>query len=127
MDEQQRVRRAQQTPAQTDAAICLTAALRLRNRSGQTGQGDRAVSLAASRLMEALGLALNRDGASIPTAARRAARRLARELQISAPPPTAGSSVDPGAQPRPRFETSDPANGRRDVPFTESIRLGRMG
>ncbi|MGH3781651.1 MAG: hypothetical protein ACRDRO_13775 [Pseudonocardiaceae bacterium] len=120
--------RRQDTPTQRDASICLTAALRLRSRPGPRGEVDRRVSSATSQLMEALALALSRDAAAVPAPVRRAALRLARELQTSAPPPTAGSPVDSRAQPCPRCGTSaTAAPSRRDIPFTASIRLGRMG
>jgi len=92
------------------------------------GEVDRRVSSATSQLMEALARALGRDAAAVPAPVRRAALRLAREVQTSSPPPTAGSPVDPRPQPCPRCGTSGMAAfSPRDVPFTASIRLGRMG
>ncbi|MGH3548810.1 MAG: hypothetical protein ACRDQU_12010 [Pseudonocardiaceae bacterium] len=123
MGGQNRARR-QDTPAQRDASICLTAALRLRSRPGPMGEVDRRVSSATSQLMEALSVALSRDAGSVPAPVRRAALRLARELQTSSPPPTAGSPVDSRLR---RDSSGTAAHSPRDVPFTASIRLGRMG
>ena len=97
VDEQDRVRSAQDSPARREASICLIAALRLRNLPRPPGRG---VSLATSRLMEALGLELARDAASVPAAARRAALRLARELQASSPPPPAWFASTTRADPQ---------------------------
>lgn len=115
----------QDTSAQRDAVTCLTAALRVRSRPVVANQTNRRVSSAVGRLMEALGLALTRDAASIPAPVRRAALHLARELQTtSLSPPRVESPVDPRA----RLDTSGTAvPPPRDVPFTESISLGRMG
>ncbi|MGH3857460.1 MAG: hypothetical protein ACRDR6_29040 [Pseudonocardiaceae bacterium] len=123
MGGQDRARR-QDTPAQRDASICLTAALRLRSRRGPRGEVDRRVSSATSQLMEALALVLRRDAAAVHAPVREAALRLARELQTSSPPPTAGSPVYSRLR---RDSSGRGAHSPRDVPFTASIRLGRMG
>ncbi|MDQ2884207.1 MAG: hypothetical protein M3Y48_24455 [Actinomycetota bacterium] len=123
MGGQDRARR-QDTPAQRDASICLTAALRLRSHPGSMREVDRRVSSATSQLMEALARALGRDADAVPAPVRRAALRLARELQTIPPQPTAG----PTDYSRPRRDSSGAgAHSPRDVPFTASIRLGRMG
>ncbi|GEL18300.1 hypothetical protein [Pseudonocardia asaccharolytica] len=102
----------------SDASICLAAALHLRGRSGRGGH-DRRTSAAAGELMAALGLALYRDPASVPPSARRAALRLARQLQLEADPRALAGPPDRARRPT--------AAKRRSAPFTASIKLGRMG
>lgn len=121
MRSQDRARR-QDTSAQRDALACLNAALRVRSRPVATNETNRRVSSAVGRLMEALGVALTRDAASIPASVRRAALHLARELQTSPSPPMVESPLDLRA----RRDTNGTA-APQDVPFTASIRLGRMG
>jgi hypothetical protein len=81
------------------------------------------VASATGRLMDALSQALDSDAASVPAPVRRAALNLARELQSSLPS-SPDSRVD--------FWSRDGTSGARamktrEVPFCESIRLGRMG
>jgi hypothetical protein len=114
----------QDTSAQRDAMTCLSAALRMRSRPVATNETNRRVCSAVGRLMEALGLALTRDAASIPAPVRLAVVHLAHELQTSPSPPTVESPVDPRA----RHDTNGTAApSPQNVPFTASIRLGRMG
>ena len=109
-----------------EIAESLHTGCRLRRaRCGDLGgrnHDDAAVSSAVGRLMEALGVALTRDAASIPASVRRAALHLARELQTSPSPPMVESPLDLRA----RRDTNGTA-APQDVPFTASIRLGRMG
>ncbi len=112
----------QDTSAQSDAVTCLTAALRVRSRPVVANETNRRVSSAVGRLMEALGLALTRDAASIPPPVRRAALHLARELQTSLSLPTVDRSI-----PARRDTSGTAVPPPRDVPFTASISLGRMG
>jgi hypothetical protein len=120
MSGQARVQSEDAFSARTDASIFRTAGQQLRS---QRNFQDRQLSAAAGRLMDALGHALAHDPASIPVPVRRAALRLARHLQPVAPPPTAGHN----ASPDPRSAVNDAAGRRRQIPFVESIKLGRMG
>lgn len=128
MGENDRVLRADEF-ARTDATTCLSAATQLRNWPWQLGRVTPRLSLATTQLMEALSLALARDPASVPVAVRRAALRLAGALRMSAPAPSIPSCADdPDGQPGQDADQSEsPAAALRQVPFTESVKLGRMG
>ncbi|WP_445189164.1 hypothetical protein ACTXG6_19105 [Pseudonocardia sp. Cha107L01] len=120
MSGQARVRSDDAFSARTDASIFRTAAQRLRSRGNFQ---DRQLSSATGLLMDALGHALARDAASVPAPVRRAALRLARHIQPGPPPPAAGHA----ARPHRGNGTNDTAVRGRQIPFVESIRLGRMG
>jgi len=81
------------------------------------------------RLLSAVGLELETSAKSIPTALRRAAVQLAEHLvqRYSIPIPRYASDDDPGEQPRPTDAESDGTSHGSDIPFGQSIRLGRMG
>lgn len=81
----------------------------------------RAVRSAADAAMEVRAPALVDAAAFAPLPVGRAALRLVGELQHCAPP----HPHTPDPRPRPR--SSPRAPGRRGVPFSPSIRLGRMG
>jgi hypothetical protein len=86
------------------AAICLRASQLICRR----GAIDEHTACAVGQLLHAVSSALTADGHSVPLSVRRAALRVADSLI--------------GADPR----WSAPKT-RRDIPFTASIRLGRMG
>jgi hypothetical protein len=119
MSDQGRAGRADDYSAQADASIIRAEAQRLRAR----GREHWLVASATGRLMDVLGAALARDAACVPAPVRRAALGLAHEVRASRPPTS---------EPRADFWPGDGTKGAgaiktRDVPFTESIRLGRMG
>jgi hypothetical protein len=120
MSGQARGRTEDDFSARTDASLLLTAAQRLRS---QRHFQDRQVSSAAGLLMDALGHALAHRPASVPRPVRRAALRVARHLEPGPRPPTVGH----GARPYPGNGANEAAGGGRQIPFVESIRLGRMG
>jgi hypothetical protein len=90
------------------AAICMRAS-QLISRRGVTSSIDEHTALAMGQLLNTVSLALTADGHSVPISVRRAALRVADSL-VNAE------------------LWSAPKTGQaRDIPFTASIRLGRMG
>lgn len=89
------------------AAICMRAS-QLICRRGVTSSVDEHTARAVGQLLHAVSSALTADGHSVPLSVRRAALRVADSLvgadRLWSVPKT-----------------------RRDIPFTASIRLGRMG
>lgn len=114
----------------TDAATCREAAMVLR---GQRLAGLTAgrTTLALGQLLNAVSLALAADGRSVPLTVRRAALRVADQLQHSRPVSSlSGVAADddpirPGSAQRRRSRLQ--ATRSRPVPYTSSIKLGRMG
>lgn len=101
------------------AAICMKAAQLIRRR-GVTSMADEHTALAVGQLLDAVSLALTADGRSVPLSVRRAALMVADSLERKPPSPFDRVGVD--------SSRSTPTTRRaRDIPFTASIRLGRMG
>lgn len=100
------------------AAICMRAS-QLISRRGVTSSIDEHTALAVRQLLHAVSLALTADGHSVPLSVRQAALRVADSLV----------SAELWSAPKVSAELwSAPKTGQaRDVPFTDSIRLGRMG
>ncbi len=121
------------TQDRTDAATCMEAAVVLRGRR-LTALVAEHTTPAVAQLLSAVSLALAADGRSVPPTVRRAALRVADQLQrppsvsssggVAAVDDHVGSSDRHGAQRR----RSDPQATRiRPVPYVSSIKLGRMG
>jgi hypothetical protein len=89
------------------AAICKRAS-QLICRRGVTSSVDEYTACAVGQLLYAVSSALTADGHSVPLSVRRAALMVADSL--------VGSD----------YLWSAPKT-RRDIPFSDSIRLGRMG
>lgn len=112
-----------------DALVCRSAVLVLRagQKAGAAGE-DLAPPL--DRLLSAVSLELETDRESIPTAVRCAAVQLAEHLvQRSSLPVRRGAAGGHEAIRRPPSDRRGSAapDRRSTVPFTRSIRLGRMG
>ncbi len=117
----------------TDAATCREAAIVLR--------GQRLTALTAGRTKVALGQLLNAvsralaaDGRSVPLTVRRAALRVADQLQRSRSVSSSGGvaadddHIGPSDRPSAPHRRSGPRTTRgSSVPHTSSIKLGRMG
>jgi len=113
-----------------DAATCMAAASRLRNRPmWHSSRNDLHLSEATSRLLESLGRALTRGPTAVPPPVRRAALYLARRCGDSSSPTSAGVDRDGHTDSPcpPPGSSGKPAARPRDIPFSGSIRLGRMG
>ena len=110
---------------QSDALTCWSAVLVL--RVGHSGTPlDGALSRHLDELLGAVSLELELDPESVPKAVRCAAVELAALLVQRSSSRAAGSGglvERPDSGPR----TSRADERTRDVPFTSSIRLGRMG
>jgi hypothetical protein len=117
----------------TDAARCMEAAIWLRGRPLMS-LAARRTTLALCQLLNAVSLALAADGRSVPPAVRRAALRVADQLQrqrlvlssdgVAADDDHVGPSDRRSAQRR----HSGPSTTRtKPVPYASSIKLGRMG
>jgi hypothetical protein len=107
---------------------CRRAAWNLRSRPGSGPSSDRVrLDSAIGTLLEALGRALARDRESIPEHVQRAALQLARQIQVD----RRGRTADAGHGHNGRYavhpDTDWGAARGEAVPFTTSIRLGRMG
>ena len=114
----------------TDAATCMEASILLCGRPLAAARTMRALG----QLLNAVSLALAEDGRSVPPAVRRAALRVADQLQRtrSLSSSDGAAADDDHVGPSDRFGAqrrhSDPSTTRtRSVPYTRSIRLGRMG
>jgi hypothetical protein len=112
-----------------DALVCQAAVMLLRagQKAGLAGE-DLAPLL--DRLLSVVSLELETDRQSIPTAVRCAAVQLAEHLVRRCPIPVP-RGVAGGHEPirRPPPDRGEPAatDRRSTIPFTQSIRLGRMG
>lgn len=122
-------------PAQdrTDAATCMTASILLCGRPLTAVTAARTMR-ALGQLLNAVSLALAADGRSVPPPVRRAALRVADQLQRtrSLSSSDGAAADDDHVGPSDRLGTqrrhSDPSTTRtRPVPYTSSIKLGRMG
>lgn len=86
-------------------------------RSMQPGRATTRILTASARLLENLAAVLVHDQAAVPACVQRAAAALAGEV-------LATCQHAPG---HPRRAAADDAPPRQHKPFTESVRLGRMG
>lgn len=112
-----------------DAVACRSAALLLRARREAGVTGDE-LARDVDRLLCAIGLEMETDRGSVPTAVRSAAMRLAVHVVQRCSIPVPRDAVgDDGPVGRPRADRRGfaEAGHRSAVPFTRSIRLGRMG
>lgn len=117
----------------TDAATCRQAAILLRGQRLTALTAGR-TKLAFGQLLDAVSLALAADGRSVPPTVRRAALRVADQVQRSRSLASSGGvaaeddpirpSDRPSAQ---RRRSRLQATCSRPVPHTSSIKLGRMG
>ena len=114
--------------ARGDALVCRAAVLllRARRKAGVAGE-DWAPDV--DRLLSAVGLELETNAESIPTALRRAAVQLAEHLvqRSSIPVPRDAIGDEPVEHPRPIPGESNGTDHGSGIPFAQSIRLGRMG
>ena len=110
------------------ALVCRAAVqlLRARREAGVAGED---LALDADRLLSAVGLELETNAESIPTALRRAAVQLAEHLvqRSSIPVPRDAIGDELVEHPRPTRGESNGADHGSGIPFGQSIRLGRMG
>ena len=130
MNAQEGVRCANSTGRRTDAATCMAAAMRLRNRPmWRSSRDELRLSAATSQLLEALGRALARAPTAVPPPVRCAALCLARECGEGSPSTAAGveHDGDPAPPCPPPSTNGESAARSRPIPFDASIRLGRMG
>jgi len=119
--------------ARTDAATCREAAIVLR-RQRLTAITAEHTALGLAQLLNAVSLALAADGHSVPPTVRQAALRVADQLQCAQSVSfSSGMAADDD-----RIGLSDPLRAQcrgsspratrdRSVPYTNSIKLGRMG
>jgi hypothetical protein len=113
-----------------DARVCRSAVLLL--RAGQeAGSAGEDLVTPLDRLLSAVSLELETDRESIPTAVRCAAVRLAEHIvyrsAIRVPRGAVGGHEPVGRPPFARRGSAATDRRRSTVPFTRSIRLGRMG
>lgn len=115
--------------SQADAVVCRSAALllRARRKAGVTGED---VAHDVDRLLCAIGLELEADRGSVPTAVRSAAMRLAEHLvqrcSIPVPRDVVGDD-EPVGRPQSGRRGFVEAGRGSAAPLARSIRLGRMG
>jgi hypothetical protein len=109
-----------ETVDRSDAATCWSAALHLR-AGQQIAPADEELTVHLEGLLSAVGLELEADLESIPKAVRCAAVDLASHIvrRPSIPVPRRCAGADEPSQ------HSD--HGAQSIPFSRSIRLGRMG
>ncbi len=117
----------------TDAARCMEAAILLRGRP-LLALTARRTTLALCQLLNAVSLALSTNGRSVPPTVRRAALRVADQLQRQRPALSSdgvtadGDHVGPSDRRSAQRPHSDRTTTRtRPVPCASSIKLGRMG
>ena len=114
--------------ARGDALVCRAAVqlLRARRTAGVAG-ADLAPDV--DRLLSAVGLELETNAESVPTALRRAAVQLSEHLvqRSSIPIPRNAIDGEPVKHPRPTPGESNGTDHGSGIPFAQSIRLGRMG
>lgn len=116
----------------TDAATCMTASILLCGRPLTAVTAARTMR-ALGQLLNAVSLALAADGRSVPLPVRRAALRVADQLQRTRSlSSSGGAAADDHVGPSDRLGAqrrhSGPSTTRtRPVPYTSSIKLGRMG
>ena len=113
-----------------DARVCRSAVLLLR-AGQQTSPAGEDLTPPLDRLLSAVSLELETDPASIPTAVRCAAVQLAEHIvhrvSIRLPRGPVGGHEPVGRPPSARRGSAATDRRRSTVPFTRSIRLGRMG
>lgn len=117
----------------TDAATCMEAAILFCGRR-LTVVTAECTALAVAQLLNAVSLALAADGRSVPPTVRRAALRVADQLQrprsvsssdgVAAVDDHVGSSDRHSAQ---RRRSGPQVTRIRPVPYLSSVKLGRMG
>ena len=114
--------------ARGDALVCRAAVLLLRARSKASVAGED-LAPDVDRLLSAVGLELETNAESIPTALRRAAVQFAEHLvqRSSIPVPRDATGDEPVEHPRPTGAESSGTDHESGIPFAQSIRLGRMG
>jgi len=119
--------------ARTDAATCREAAIVLR-RQPLTAITAEYTTLGLAQLLNAVSLALAADGHPVPPIVRQAALRVADQLQCtqsvsySSGMATDEDHVGPSSPLSAQCRRSSPRTTRdRSVPYTSSIKLGRMG
>jgi hypothetical protein len=116
-------RTARRTPGQADALACWSAVLLLRVDPA-TGPADTELAPHLAGLLSAVSQELEVDCESVPQSVRCAAVQLAGHIVrwSSVPAPRGpGDADEPAKRPTPG---ADHATG---IPFSRSIRLGRMG
>jgi hypothetical protein len=119
------------TQDRTDAATCMEAAVVLRGRR-LTALVAEHTTPAVAQLLSAVSLALAADGRSVPPTVRRAALRVADQLQrppsVSSSGGVAADDVAPPDRRSAQCRRSGPQVTRiRPVPYVSSVKLGRMG
>jgi hypothetical protein len=108
----------------TDVAMCGSAARLLRaRRCAVSGVGD--LQLLLAHLLDAV--SLNSDPATLPPAVRRSAVELAERIVGSSSVSVQRGPADGGGPDEACTSHDGVGAGRRAVPFTSSVRLGRMG
>ena len=114
--------------ARGDALVCRAAVQLLRARR-KTGVAGEDLAPDVDRLLSAVGLELETNAESIPTALRRAAVQLSEHLvqRSSIPVPRDAIGDEPVEHPRPTRAESNGTDHESGTPFAQSIRLGRMG
>jgi hypothetical protein len=114
--------------ARGDALVCRAAVLLLRARR-KAGVAGEDLTPDVDRLLSAVGLELETNAESIPTALRRAAVQLSEHLvqRSSIPVPRDAIGDELVEHPRPTRGESNGADHGSGTPFGQSIRLGRMG
>jgi hypothetical protein len=113
-----------------DARVCWSAVLHLRAGQDASLAGED-LTPPLDRLLGAVSLELETDRGLIPTAVRRAAVQLAEHIvhrSSTRIPRDAVGGHEPVGRPASARRGSAATDRRRStVPFTRSIRLGRMG
>lgn len=115
--------------SRADAVVCRSAALLLRARR-RAGVSAEDVARDVDRLLCAIGLELEADRGSVPTAVRSAAVRLAEHLaqrcSIPVPRDVVGDDEPVGRRRSDRRGIAEAGHGSA-ARFARSVRQGRMG
>jgi len=117
----------------TDAAMCMEAAILVCGQS-LTASTSRRMIRALGQLLNAVSLALAADGRSVPPTVREAALQVADQLQrLRSVSSSGGVAADndhvgpPDRRSAQRRRNGASTTRPRSVPYTNSIKLGRMG
>jgi hypothetical protein len=115
----------------TDAATCMEAAILFCGQPLMASTSGRMIR-ALGQLLNAVGLALAADGRSVPPTVRRAALQVADQLQRLRSASSGGVTADndhvepPDQRSAQRHRNGASTTRARSVPYTTSIKLGRM-
>jgi hypothetical protein len=127
MDEATVVRTGCEGP-RTDADVCRSAAMRLRQHPmRRLTLHELRLASATSQLLDALGCAMDGDVTAIPVRVRQAALRLAHECRAHEASSDVRADLDYDARGAAGPGAARATRSRAPIPHCASLQLGRMG